>query len=141
MKILLATDGSKNALRAVRHAARLAGDLKSETTVTLISVHDATALRHAQRFVGRKAVDDYLRDLSEADLTDARKVLDKAGVRHDMIIRTGHVSDEIASAATRGKFDMIVLGSKGRSAIRDLLVGSIAKRVSEIATVPVLLVK
>jgi nucleotide-binding universal stress UspA family protein len=58
-----------------------------------------------------------------------------------MIIRTGHVSDEIASAATRGKFDMIVLGSKGRSAIRDLLVGSIAKRVSEIATVPVLLVK
>lgn len=141
MKILLATDGSKNALRAVRHAARLAADLKSDSTVTLISVHDATALRHAQRFVGRKVVDDYLRDLSEADLADARKVLDKAGVRHDMIIRTGHVGAEIAAAATEGKFDLVVLGSKGRSALKDLLMGSVAQRVMELSKVPVLMVK
>lgn len=141
MKILLATDGSKNALRAVRHAARLAADLKSETTVTLISVHDATALRHAQRFVGRKAVDDYLRDLSEADLAEARKALDKAGVRHDMIIRTGHVGPEIAAAASEGKFDMVILGSKGRSALKDLLMGSVAQRVMELCKVPVLMVK
>ena len=62
MKILLATDGSKHALRAVRHAAKLVAELKSPSTVTLISVHDDTALRHAERFVGRKAVNDYLRD-------------------------------------------------------------------------------
>jgi nucleotide-binding universal stress UspA family protein len=141
MKILLATDGSKNALRAVRHTARLAADLKSDPSVTLISVHDATALRHAQRFVGRKAVDDYLRDLSEADLADARKVLDKAGVRHDMIIRTGHIGVEIAAAAAEGKFDLVVLGSKGRSALKDLLMGSVAQRVMELSKVPVLMVK
>ncbi|MFN9489086.1 MAG: universal stress protein, partial [Betaproteobacteria bacterium] len=52
MKILLATDGSKNALRAVRHAARLAADLKSETSITLISVHDATALLLSDWFAG-----------------------------------------------------------------------------------------
>ncbi|MEI8302745.1 MAG: universal stress protein [Burkholderiales bacterium] len=141
MKILLATDGSKNALRAVRHAVKLVAELKSPSTVTLISVHDDTALRHAERFVGRKAVNDYLRDLSDQDLAAARKVLDKAGVRHDMVIRTGHVAAEIAAAATEGGFDLLVLGGKGRSGLKDLLMGSVAQRVTELSKVPVLLVK
>ena len=141
MKILVATDGSKNALRAVKYAAKLVDDLKSESTITLISVHDDVALRHAERFVGKKAVADYLRDLSEQDLADSRKALDKAGVRHDMVIRTGNVGAEIAAAAAEGKFDLILMGSKGRSALKDLLMGSVAKRVMEFAKTPVLMVK
>jgi nucleotide-binding universal stress UspA family protein len=141
MKLLVACDGSKDALRAVKYAAGMLGSMSDEGSITLISVHDTVALRHASRFVGKDAINEYLREISEQDLAAARKALDKAGVKHDMIIRTGHVANEISSAATRGKFDMIVMGSKGRSALRDLLIGSIAKRVSEIATVPVLLVK
>lgn len=141
MKLLVACDGSKDALRAVKFAAGMLSSMSDPGSITLISVHDTVALRHAARFVGKDAINEYLREISEQDLAAARKALDKAGVKHDMIIRTGHVSNEISSAATRGKFDMIVLGSKGRSALRDLLIGSIAKRVSEIATVPVLLVK
>ena len=141
MKLLVACDGSKDALRAVKYAAGMLGSMSDEGSITLISVHDTVALRHASRFVGKDAINEYLREISEQDLAAARKALDKAGVKHDMIIRTGHVANEISSAASRGKFDMIVMGSKGRSALRDLLIGSIAKRVSEIATVPVLLVK
>lgn len=141
MKMLVATDGSKNSLRAVKFAARLLGRLAEGGSITLISVHDDVALRHARRFVGKEAVDDYLRELSEQDLAESRRLLDKAGVPHDMIIRTGHVATEIVDAAERGKFDLLVLGSKGRSALKDLLIGSIAKRVSELSKVPVLLVK
>jgi nucleotide-binding universal stress UspA family protein len=141
MKILVACDGSKPALRAVKYAADLVNGLSSGGSITLISVHDAVAFRHASRFVGKDAINEYLRDLSEKDLAAARKALDKAGVKHDMVMRTGHVASEISQAASRGKFDMIVLGAKGRSALRDLLIGSIAKQVSEVATVPVLLVK
>ncbi len=141
MKILVATDGSKNALRAVKFAARLTEDLKSDSIITLISVHDDIALRHAERFVGKQAVTEYLRDLSEQDLAESRKALDKAGVRHDMVIRTGNLGAEIAAAAHEGKFDLIVLGSKGRSAIKNLLMGSVAQRVMELAKTPVLMVK
>jgi len=141
MKILVATDGSKNALRAVRFAAKLDQSLKERGTVTLISVHDDTGLRHAQRFVGKKAVGEYLRELSENDLAPARAVLDKAGTRHDMVIRIGHVAHEIAAAGREGHFDLIVLGSKGRSALKDLVIGSVAMRVSAVATTPVVLVK
>ncbi|MFO1302020.1 MAG: universal stress protein [Burkholderiaceae bacterium] len=141
MKMLVATDGSKNALHAVKYAIRLLGRMPEGGSITLISVHDDVALRHARRFVGKDAVADYLRELSEQDLADARKTLDKAGVSHDMIIRTGHVATEIVEAAERGKFDLLVMGSKGRSALKDLLIGSVAKRVAEISRVPVLLVR
>ena len=141
MKLLVACDGSKNALRAVRYAIRLAGALRDASRITLISVHDDTALRHASRFVGQDTIDDYLREASDADLAAARRALDKAGVAHDMMIRRGHVAAEIADAAARGRFDMVVMGSKGRSSLADLLVGSVASRVLELSPVPTLLVK
>lgn len=140
MKLLVATDGSKNSVKAVRQAAKLVqGAADDGGSITLVSVHDDTALRHAQRFVGKDAVDSYLRDLSEKDLAESRKVLDKAGVKHDMVIRTGHVATEIAALGS--KYDMIVMGSKGRTAFKDLLIGSVAQRVLELSKVPVLFVK
>jgi nucleotide-binding universal stress UspA family protein len=141
MKLLVATDGSENALRAVEYAIEMLGKMKESGSVTLISVHDDTALRHAQRFVGKEVVDDYLRELSDTDLAEARKLLEKSGIRHDNVIRTGHVASEVVKSATDGGFDMIVLGSKGRSALKDLVIGSVAKRIIEMSATPVLLVR
>jgi nucleotide-binding universal stress UspA family protein len=142
MKILVATDGSKPALHAVKYAGKLIRQLSStSSSITLISVHDDAGLRHAMAFVGRDAVADYLRELSEKELKPARKVLDAAGIKHDMEVRTGHVGREIVQCAKAGKFDLIVLGAKGRSAIADLLLGSVAQRVLATADMPVLLVR
>lgn len=142
MKILVATDGSKPALHAVKYAAKLIGLLSSASnSITLVSVHDDVGLRHAKAFVGQEAIADYLRELSEKELKAARKILDGAGVKHDMEVRTGHISQEIVSCAKTGKFDLIVLGSKGRGAISDLLLGSVAQRVLATAEIPVILVK
>ena len=71
----------------------------------------------------------------------ARKLLDSAGVKHDMEVRTGHVAQEIVRCAKAGKFDLIALGAKGRGAIADLLLGSVAQRVLAMADMPVVLVK
>lgn len=142
MKILVATDGSKPALHAVKHAAKLVQQLSATSnSITLISVHDDAGLRHAKAFVGRDAVADYLRELSEKELQPARKLLDAAAIKHDMEVRTGHVAQEIVDCARSGKFDLIVLGAKGRGAIADLLLGSVAQRVLATAQVPVLLVR
>jgi len=142
MKILVASDGSKNALRAVKYAADL---LKNSTdkskSITLISVHDDAGLRHAKAFVGKEAVADYLRELSEKELKPAMKVLSDLGVKHDMVMLVGNAAQEIVALGQKGKFDMIVLGSKGRSAIADMLLGSVAQRVLTQAKQPVVLVK
>ena len=142
MKILFATDGSKPALHAVKYAIGLVRQLSStSSSITLISVHDDAGLRHAKAFVGRGVVADYLRELSEKELKPARKLLDAAGIKHDMEVRTGHVSTEIISLAKAGKYELLVLGAKGRAAVADLLLGSVAQRVLATAQTPVLLVK
>jgi len=53
----------------------------------------------------------------------------------------GLVSKEILETATKEKFDMIVMGAKGRGGVLDLLIGSVAQRVVSSAKQPVLLVK
>ena len=90
--------------------------------------------------MGSDVVADYLRDLSEKELQPARRLLDLAGIEHDMVQRVGHVSQEIVACAKPGKFDLIVLGTKGRGAILDVLIGSVAQRVLATADAPVLLV-
>ena len=141
MKILVATDGSEHALRAVKYVAELIGQLREASSVTLVSVHDDTGLRNAKAYVGSQEVADYLRELSDKELKPARELLDLKGVKHDAEIRTGHVVQQIVDCAGEGKFDLIVLGAKGRGAFADLLMGSVAQRVLAIAKQPVILVK
>lgn len=141
MKILVAIDGSKHAVKALKHAIDLSAQLKTPADITLISVHDDVALRHASRFVGRKAVDEYLAEISAEDMKGAVAACKKAGIEAKSTTAVGHVAQAIAEAGRKGKFDLIVMGSKGRSSLGDLVIGSVARRVSEMATVPVLLVK
>lgn len=141
MKILLPVDGSKSSLNAAKYVSKLAKDLRSKCSVTLISVHDDVGLAHVKQFVANSVIDDYLREMSEKDLKAAQKALDAAGVKHSMVIKRGNVAGEIIALANKEKFDLIVMGSKGRSGIMDTLMGSVAQKVSNSAKQAVLLVK
>lgn len=141
MKILLPIDGSKTSLNAAKYVAQLVSTMRSKCSVTLINVHDDFGLNHVKQFVSKSVVDDYLREISEKELKPAQKLLDTAGVKHNMIIKRGHVSKEILATATKEKFDIIVMGAKGRGGVLDLLIGSVAQRVLSSAKQPVLLVK
>ncbi len=141
MKLLVAVDGSKNALSAAKYAAKMAASVKDESHITIISVHDDTALKHLKKYVPKDTVSEYLRGLSEKDIASAQKLFDKMGVAHDMVIRFGHTAECIKAESESGKFDLIVMGSKGRSSLKDMVVGSVAHKLLAIAKVPVLLVK
>ena len=141
MKILLPVDGSKSSLNAAKYVVKLAKDLRSKCTVTLISVHDDIGLGHVKQFVANSVIDDYLREVSEKELKGAQKALDAAGVKHSMAIKRGNIANEIIAIANKEKFDLIVMGSKGRSGIVDAIMGSVAQRVSNTAKQPVLLIK
>jgi len=141
MKILLPIDGSKTSINAAKYVAQLVGNLRSKASVTLMSVHDDFGLNHVKQFVSKSVVDDYLREISEKELKPAQKVLDAAGIKHSMIIKRGHVANENLETAKKEKFDMIVMGAKGRGSVMDLLIGSVAQRVVSSAKQPVLLVK
>ncbi|QWD90203.1 universal stress protein [Polynucleobacter sp. MWH-Braz-FAM2G] len=141
MKILLPIDGSKSALNATKYVAKLAKNSRSPAVVTLLSVHDDASLNYVKQFVAKSVVDDYLREVSEKELKAAQKVLDAARVKHNMVIKRGHIADEVIALANKDKVDLIVLGAKGRGGLMDILIGSVALRVSGAAKQPVLLIK
>ncbi len=141
MKILVAIDGSKNSLRALKHAIKLAARLSEPSELLLVNAHDDIALRGASQFVGKDAVKGYLDDLSRGELADAIKAAEKAKVKFEAKMLRGQVAQSIAKAAADADCELIVLGSKGRSAIKDLLIGSVAQRVASLSDVPVTLVK
>jgi nucleotide-binding universal stress UspA family protein len=141
MKILVAIDGSKNSLRALKYAIRLSGKMSEPADLLLVNAHDDVALRGAGQFVGKDVVKGYLDDLSRTELADAIQAAEKAKVRFETKMLRGQIAQSIAKAAADGGCDLIVLGSKGRSAIKDLLIGSVAQRVAALSEVPVTLVR
>jgi nucleotide-binding universal stress UspA family protein len=141
MKILVAIDGSEHALRALSFAIDLVARLKTPVELILANAHDDVALRSAGQWVGKEAVDGYLADLSQAELRDAVAAARAAGVRFGTRALRGPVAQTLVDAAREADCGMIVLGSKGRTALKDLLIGSVAQRVASLADVPVTLVK
>lgn len=141
MKILLPVDGSKSSLNAVKYVVKLAKEFRSSTIVTLVNVHDDAGLNYVKQFIAKSVVDDYLREQSEKELKAAQKVLDAGRIKHNMVIRRGHITDEIISLANEDHVDLIIMGAKGRSGFIDTLIGSVAQRVISTAKQPVLLVK
>ena len=141
MKLLVAIDGSDNSLRALAETVRLAGQLGSSTELVLVNAHDDIAFRGPSQFVGKQAVDDYLAELADSDLKAAVAAAQSSGLKFSVAKVRGHVAEAILKVAHEQSVDMIVLGSKGRSALRDLLIGSVAQHVMARSAAPVLLVK
>ena len=141
MKILLPIDGSKSSVNAAKYVTKMAKNSRSPATVTLVSVHDDLGLGHVKQFVAKSVVDDYLREVSEKELKAAQRVLDTARVKHNIVIRRGHIAEEIIALANKDKVDVIVMGAKGRSGFLDMLMGSVAQRVCSSAKQPVMLIK
>jgi nucleotide-binding universal stress UspA family protein len=141
MKILVAIDGSDNALRALDEAIRLAPSGAGQPGLVLVNVHDDVALRSASQFVAKESVDAYLDEMSANETAAAAKRAAASGVPHVLLTLRGAVAQTIAETAAREGCGMIVLGYKGRTAIRDLLLGSIAQRVLSLSAIPVLLVR
>ena len=141
MKILVAIDGSKNSLRALKYAIKLAGRMSEPSELLLANAHDDIALRGASQFVGKDAVKSYLDALAGSELADAIETARKSKLKFETKMLRGQVAQAIAKAATDGGCDLIVLGSKGRTAFKDLLIGSVAQRVAALSEVPVTLIK
>ena len=61
------------------------------------------------------------------------------GVSASSRVEVGTPAEAIISLAEREKFDLIILGSRGYSQLRRLIVGSVADKVMEHAPCPVLI--
>ena len=136
-KILIPLDGSENSLQALENAIQIAKKFNGK--ITLIHVYSVSACRHAHLYFD-KCVQE-LRKAGTGILVDGKKKVKAEGVQVQTLLREGHTVEEILKAARKGKFSLIVMGARGISKIKEILMGSISEGVIRHAPCPVFVVK
>ena len=140
MRILLATDGSTQSLRAQRWLASHLADFVPRPEVHLFHAHPPLPYPGAAAVVGRKAVEDYQRDSAREALAPAAAALREAGVAFESGWSVGEPAAEIAGYVRDHAIDLVVLGARGHGAVLNLALGSVATKCIAILDVPVLVV-
>jgi nucleotide-binding universal stress UspA family protein len=139
--LLVPCDGSDNSLRAVRHAVDTVQQRLAPTSIELLHVLDPMTFTSLPLTLKD---DSWRRERpAEVDrvLASAESIVREANVPYRVCWRVGEPVDEIAAEAKDKRFAAIVLGTRGRGAIANLLLGSVSSRVAFLVDVPVTLVK
>lgn len=140
-RLLVAFDGSETALRGLRHAIALARSMH-EASIHLVHAHDAADVDGAVAiYVTHAKMAELQREHSESVLAEGRKLLDDSGIAYTEEILAGPIGQSIARCADDRHCDLIVMGTRGMSAIGNLLMGAVSTKVVHFAQVPVTLVK
>lgn len=138
-KIIVPVDGSEEAKKAAKKAIYIAKHLKQ--SITALYVIDASLTINYG--IGSDMLSpDFsmlLRKEAEIVLNEVAKMGKRNGVRVIKKIVEGIPSEEIIKFANKN--DLIVMGSRGRSTIERILIGSVSEKVLHHAPCSVMIVR
>ena len=140
MKILVAADGSEYTKRMLAYLAAHDEWLGDAHQYTVLHAVPAVPPRAAAA-LDKEVLKDYYADEGEKVLKSIRTFFNKQRIQAEFISKVGPAADVIASTAEKGKFNLLMLGSHGHSALGNLVMGSVATKVMAHCGVPVLLVR
>ena len=140
MKILLPIDGSEYSKNAIDFVASRTTVLGNNPTIELLNIQVPLPAR-ASRLVGREALDRYYEEEADKVFTSARKVLKRDNMTVTEAYRIGAPDEMIAQEADKLPADLIVMGSRGLTALKGLIMGSVTTGVLARTKCPVLLLR
>jgi nucleotide-binding universal stress UspA family protein len=140
-KILVPVDFSLHSAEAVRYAADLSQ--RYAASVALIHVYEIVAYPLPEGFVLYTAQQQMdMSALFAKQLDGAKADAEAAGaLRLTTHLVEGAPAWEITQFAKAGDYDLIVMGTHGRSGLQHAIFGSVAERVLRKAACPVLTVR
>lgn len=124
--VIIATDGSRASLDAVSFATSTM-DLSRSERVEVISVMQTSSSANKEKAAKATAA--------------AKAILEKSDVRAIETVREGDPATAIVNAANRTDANLVVIGSRGLSGLKEKLLGSVSREVAEHTSCPVLIVK
>lgn len=136
-KILLAADGSVNSLRATENAIGLMQN-NPEATIEIVYVVNSES---SKSDVLRELDTDAITLKRNQKLVPIQEKLRQAKVDFKVKFIRGEPGPSIVKHANDGKFDVVVIGSRGLNGLQEFVLGSVSHKVAKRANCPVLIVK
>ncbi len=134
-KILVPLDGSKNSMRGLDTAIALAKASGAEITgFYVFHLPMSAGIKYT------KKMRDAAQDRAAKAIGPAMRKAQQAGATFKHETGGGNTGEEILKAASRGRFDLIVIGARGVSGPGAFL-GSVSNHVMHKSKIPVMVVK
>lgn len=142
LTVLVASDGSDHALRALRHLLAMMDP--KDLHVHLLNVQEAVRMSEVPvrgTLHDVQAVEKEREAQGLVELAGAISLLEQGGVPHAAHVKVGEAAPEIVRFAKEYHCQLIAMGSRGRGGVASLVMGSVASKVVHLTDLPVLLVK
>ncbi len=138
--ILVPVDFSPDSDHAVDTATQLAKTFGARLLL-LHAYHLGAQLAMPDQVVVPQEYWDGVREAAQRNLDAYQTQAGKAGVEADSELVAEAPSFAIQDAAKRASADLIVMGTRGRTGLKHVLLGSTAERTVRLSTCPVMTVK
>jgi nucleotide-binding universal stress UspA family protein len=145
--VLVAVDGSENSDRALDFALELAEKFSAAVTVLNVGESPAmgavplepTSVSGDSMVIFANDLRKFHEEILSKAVAHAKKV--KPDVAVASRFRDGDPALEIVAEAKEGGFDVVVVGHRGQSRVRELFLGNISEKVAHLAPCPVVIVR
>ncbi len=135
-KILVPLDGSKNSMRGLDEGIYLAR--QCQATITGLYVIPIFPRNFVDAIMPFQI---HLTKIAKKFMSEAKDRCAQKGIVFKSKIIFGSPTVEIEEVSRKGKFDIIIMGSRGQSGLKEVFLGSVANAVVHKSKVPVLVVK
>jgi nucleotide-binding universal stress UspA family protein len=126
--VLVATDFSTASKEAVLYATAIARRHNSK----LFIVHVVTSRSESALMDGWRA--------GQAEIIEQLLANRLDGIEHELVVKTGQVAEVLSRFIVEQRIDLVVVGTRGRTGVLKLLLGSVAENIFRRALCPVLTV-